>query len=274
MHPVWSHISTDYPQLRPALIPGPESVPLTAADMAAPETIGRAVDAATARYRMKERKAAAAVWWFSLTNSLSLPVATAMVEHYTVPDLDLAAGQLFQRQASDDYWFGFTPGGARSSDEDADYVAAAATMARSFAPIMAAVSAHTGLRPAPMRAIFSDSLTLAAVGAGNQCWDPYRGVAVGQLLYEGLSQVFAAPAPRYRLVTPAGLVEADLEAAARGEDPVDPADPAAEDIPVVGLRRSCCLIYRSETSGPCLSCPHQTPQQRTRQILQHYGMAA
>ena len=110
-----------------------------------------------------------------------------------------------------------------------------------------------------------DAVAGAAVGAGNDAFEPYRGVRIAQALLagmaEGVPEGVRLPQPHFRDFCDGHFQPTDVAAALAGEE---------RDVHTVPQRVSCCMIYRSPAAGMCLSCPKQTPEERDRQLIDSF----
>ena len=207
------------------------------------------------------------LWWYSTCNSWLGPAVASIVVQGRAPKPEWAATTVFSR---DDYWLGFAAGefvdlgaeaGMEPGDpESADAVRAyGAALGRMAEPIVAAMEAGLGVRPAPSWAIVADGLAGAAVAAGNEVMEPWAGALVGSWLVEGLGEVARVPAPRFVDVDagagPEGVAPTDLAAAADGEM-------ADFDVATHLERASCCMIYHCPDADLCVSCPRRSAEER------------
>ncbi len=207
------------------------------------------------------------VWWYSTCNSWLGPAAASIVVQGRAPRPGWDGLTVFRR---DDYWLGYAadrftdlgadaglePGDADTADGVRAYGRAVGEM---LEPVVEAIGAELGVRPAPLWAIAADGLAGAAVAAGNEMMEPWAGALVGTWLVEGLAEVGRVPAPRFVDVEPGagpeGVAPTDLEAAAEGEM-------ADFDVVTHLERTSCCMIYRSPKAGLCVSCPRRPAEER------------
>ncbi|MFD5867418.1 (2Fe-2S)-binding protein [Corynebacterium sp. NPDC060344] len=248
------------------------------------DVLRRRVDAARELYPMPEEageadrngmpgdvRFLAQVWWYSTCNSWLGPAAASIVVQGRAPRPGWDGLTVFER---DDYWLGyaaveFTDLGAGDGLESGDPAAAddvrayGRAIGEMLAPVVDAIGAELGVRPAPLWAIAADALAGAAVAAGNEVMEPWAGALTGTWLVEGLAGCGAAgsavPVPRFVDVEagagPDGVTSTDLDAAAAGE--------AADFDVVTHLERvSCCMIYRSPKAGLCVSCPRRPAAER------------
>ncbi|MCX7538446.1 (2Fe-2S)-binding protein [Corynebacterium sp. P5875] len=269
MDPVFGQLLAEYPRFLTVLEPAEHSRTVTVDELAEPAVIERAVVAAGEIFGFTDARHAGQLWWFSAVNSLVAPAVTMMVEYDRVPDLDVTTGRLFLRDPADrcddpgaGYWVGFTPG-EFAGGSGAAHHAAGEGFARSVRPVVAELSRVAGIRPAPLWAVAADGLAQAAVEAGNGAFDPYLGVRVALRLVSGLAVAVpegaAVPAPRFLDIAGGAVTPTDMDAVAAEEEP--------DEVHTVVKRASCCMIYRSPTSGKCLSCPRQDPADRERKLI-------
>jgi len=207
------------------------------------------------------------LWWYSTCNSWLGPAVASIVVQGRAPKADWAATTVFERDA---YWLGFAadsfvdlgaeaglePGDPDAADDVRAYGRALGEMAE---PIVAAMEAELGVRPAPSWAIVADGLAGAAVAAGNEVMEPWAGALIGSWLVEGLGEVARVPAPRFVDVDagagPEGVAPTDLAAAADGEM-------ADFDVATHLERASCCMIYHCPDADLCVSCPRRSAEER------------
>lgn len=207
------------------------------------------------------------LWWYSTCNSWLGPAVASIVVQGRAPKPEWAATTVFSR---DDYWLGFAAGefvdlGAEAGLEPGDPGAAdavrayGAALGRMAAPIVAAMEAELGVRPAPSWAIVADGMAGAAVAAGNEVMEPWAGALIGSWLVEGLGEVARVPVPRFVDVEPGAGSDAvaptNLDAAADGEM-------ADFDVATHLERASCCMIYHCPDADLCVSCPRRPAEER------------
>ncbi|MBI9000152.1 (2Fe-2S)-binding protein [Corynebacterium sp. CCM 9185] len=269
MDPVFGQLLAEYPRFLTALEPAEHSRTMTVTDLAEPAVIERAVAAAAEIFGIDDPRHAGQLWWFSAVNSLVSPAVTMMVEYDRVPDLDLATGRVFLRDPVDrcddpgaGYWIGFTPEVFSTGSEET-HRRAGEGFSRSVGPVVSVLSRVAGIKPAPLWAVAADGLAQAAVEAGNEAFDPYLGVRVASRLVSGLAAATPAgvvvPAPRFFDIVDGTVTPTDMDAVSAEEEP--------DEVHTVVKRASCCMVYRSPSSGKCLSCPRQDPAERERKLI-------
>lgn len=259
MHSVFQLVLAEYPRFRTAVLPSDGAEQLSVAALATPERMSKAIAASERLFPMGDARWAGQVWWFSWNNSVVAPAVTAMVEFYKVPSLDLARGVLHAQPG--DYWYSYSTDIVAA---DGQWRAAGADYAASVRPIIHALAAAAGLKPAPLWAVTADALVAAAVGAGNEAFDPYRGVRIACELSAGLAagaEGVTIPTPRFQDIRGGTIGPTDMAAVRAGEEP--------DDVHTVARRASCCMIFHSPGSGKCLSCPKQNPAVREAALIAH-----
>ncbi|MDO5076523.1 (2Fe-2S)-binding protein [Corynebacterium sp.] len=261
MHSVFAQVLAEYPRFRTAVTPEPGAVAVTVSELATPERLAAAIAACERLFALGDARWAGQLWWFSFNNSMVAPAVTAMVDCYRVPSLDLSAGALHVQPG--DYWYSFSTDIVAA---DGAWREAGAEYAASITPLIDALTTAAGVKPAPLWAVAADALVGAAVAAGNEAFDPYRGVHIACELSEGFAAGASAaassgakaptiPKPRFEDVRDGVMVPTDVAAARAGEEPDG-------EVHTVARRASCCMIYRSPVAEMCVSCPKQDPAER------------
>lgn len=215
----WNRVVAQYPLFADTLVPGPGARPITLDELSSTETVTGAVAAGQDLFTIEQPKHAGQLWFYTLCNAMVAPSVYAMVEFETVPSLDLSRGKL---HAVDDYWFGF------STDrflDPGDYQTAGQEYGESVGRVVDKLCEVADLRPAPLWAVASDCLAIAAVQAGDEAFEEELGREVATALIHGLSRTASVPAPRF-------TAEGKLK------------------------RATCCMIYHSPKADMCTSCPH------------------
>lgn len=195
--------------------------------------LAKFLDASREDWRTVDDRIAATLWWFTTSSILCAPLVASAVITGTVPDAALARTRLH------------LDGRGRIAGAHVDTAVdglpqAAESFRNSLVTVIFGVCAVTGMRPAPLWAIATDSLANRALRAGR---------VIGR---ERSAETFA--------VTLAGLIGRPF--------PV----PRFVDVqPVEGKRMrfvrraSCCLIYQLGHQM-CESCPRQSPKLRQRRL--------
>ena len=266
--PVWNHIVAEHPRFSTAVFPTKNSRRISVEELASVEVLDRAIAASDELFPMGVPKHQAQVWWFSLNNTLLGPALTAMVECHVTPSLDVARGAMFIQNPGTEhgqgYWMSFFTD-VFTDDSEAAWRAAGADYARSIAPVLQALAEVAGASTRALWAVSVDAVAGAAVGAGNDAFEPYRGVRIAQALLagmaEGVPEGVRLPQPHFRDFCDGHFQPTDVAAALAGEE---------RDVHTVPQRVSCCMIYRSPAAGMCLSCPKQTPEERDRQLIDSF----
>ncbi|MEJ6014222.1 (2Fe-2S)-binding protein [Corynebacterium sp. H127] len=237
----WSALVAEYPRFEQFVFG--EGQPVTGT-----EWVAESVRAGADQFRMPSEKSLAQLWLYSFCNAVVTPAVFLMVEFEELPSLDFASGSL----SANGFWGSFSTASLASSQEESG-----ASLARSIAPLIDALSAEFGVRPAPLWAIVADGLRQSALEAGNASFDPAAGVRVAAALSTG----FAAAAPGE---VPAVEYQAIVDGAFL---PVESAEDVTDEMYVLARRTSCCMVYRSPGSGLCTSCPKQDATTRDRALM-------
>lgn len=196
----------------------------------------------------------AQLWWWSTANVIIGASVAAVLMQGRGPSWEPENWQGFSR---DDFWVGFFASefidvDCDSAEEVEEY---GEHMGRFLQPILELVAGTRHVRPAPLWAVLSDSIANAAIAAGNELMEPYRGCALGYHLVKGLNKVHHAPLPRFIVVADGEPVEWNPEVEDAAE--VDDFDASANL-----LRASCCMIYQSPDIDLCVSCPKRPRDER------------
>lgn len=215
---VWAQLLAQYPRFADTLVPRAGSQTISVDDLAAPDTVRAAIAAGQRIFQLQEQKHAGQLWFYTLCNALVAPSVTVMIEFDEVPSLDVHEGELHR---VDDFWFGFSTPARR---EFGDYRGDGEAFGASISGVIDTLCAVTDLRPAPLWAVASDCLAMAAIQAGEEAFEEELAVTVATELVDGLRTHHTTPNVRF--------------------------DDAGR------LRRaSCCMIFHSPNAGMCLSCP-------------------
>lgn len=227
--------------------------PVSVAELSGAVELGGAVEQAIkqakALFRLDDDRHAAQLWFYSLLGSVTAPAVTAMVCSEEIINLGLDSGVLFNRDEGQGYWFGFRPEATVSS-----YHAAGKNLGLSITPIIAALCAATGMRPAPLWAVAADGVIQPAMAAGNDEYETNKAVQIARELHAGLQQATSVKLPPLR-------VEQIVDGA------VLPINDEEEPEFLIAHRSSCCMIYHSPDAGVCTSCPHQPKEQRLALLI-------
>lgn len=196
--------------------------------------LAKFLDASRQDWRTVDDRVAATLWWFTTSSILCAPLVTTAMITGTIPDAVLARTRLH------------LDGRGRIAGAHVDAAVnglpqAAESLRKSLVTVISGVCAVTGMRPAPLWAIATDSLANRALRVGR---------AIGS---ERSAEIFA--------VTLAGLIGRPFPVP-RFED-VQP----AEGKRVRFVRRaSCCLICQLGHQM-CESCPRQSPELRQQRLV-------
>ncbi|MDO4686006.1 MAG: (2Fe-2S)-binding protein [Corynebacterium sp.] len=260
MHSVFQLVISEYPRFATAVLPQNGAVALSVTELAEEQRLRKALNACETLFPLSNDRWAGQLWWFSWNNAVVAPAVTAMVEFYKTPSLQLDRGVLHSQPG--DYWYSFSTDIVTG---DGDWFQAARDYATSITPLIDALSATAGVKPAPLWAVAADALVAAAVSAGNESFDPYRGVRIACELSNGLSEGAVGvtiPEPRFEDIRDGTITATDMQAVAAGEEPMD--------VHTVARRASCCMIFHSPGCGKCLSCPKQKPEERKAKLIAHF----
>lgn len=175
------------------------------------------------------------IWWYSVSAVLVTPALDPLVGTGQARDPALEALTLE-----------VIPDGrvldARSSRPlGSDVGVIGKALAASLDAGIAAVSAASGAGRRSLCAIATDSIANVLLWAGKAAGDPARGVALAGPVVEAVGDHL--PRPRFVEV---------------GSTPVV-------------RRASCCLIYRTGGADKCVSCPRQTPAERSHRLRLAFG---
>ena len=109
-----------------------------------------------------------------------------------------------------------------TDDSEAAWRAAGADYARSIAPVIQALAEVAGASTRALWAVSVDAVAGAAVGAGNDAFEPYRGVRIAQALLagmaEGVPEGVRLPQPHFRDFCDGQFQPTDVAAALAGEE--------------------------------------------------------
>ncbi|WJZ02308.1 (2Fe-2S)-binding protein [Corynebacterium freiburgense] len=260
MHSVFQLVVAEYPRFSAAVMPQAGAVEVSVAELAKDHRIHNALVACEKMFPLSNPRWAGQLWWFSWNNSIVAPAITAMVEFYKTPSLDLSQGQLHIQPG--DYWCSFS---TDIVSGDGGWQEAGQQYAHSIAPLIDALVSNAGIKPAPLWAVAADALVSAAVHAGNDAFDPYRGVKIACELSKGLSHGapgVTIPQPRFQDICNGQIAPTNMDAVYAGEEP--------SDVHTVARRASCCMIFHSPGCGMCLSCPKQQPAVREAALIAHF----
>lgn len=217
---VWNRLLVRYPRFADTLVCGPHAEVITLEQLANPGLLREAIVKGQEIFGIEQQKHAGQLWFHSLCTAVVGPAVTAMVEFDVTPSLDLRRGQL---HSIDGYWFGFRP---QELLVDATLQASGTQFGESIRPVIDALCLATDLRPAPLWAVASDALGIAASGAGVEAFEEERAREVAEGLIEGMTNVYAVPSPRFN------------------EDDYF-------------HRAGCCMIFHSPRADFCTSCPQK-----------------
>lgn len=214
---IWKRLLVQYPRFADTLTAGQ---PITLEELATREVILEAVAKGQEIFGIEQPKHAAQLWFHSLCTAIVGPAVTAMVEFDVIPSLDIRRGQLHN---IDGYWFGFRP---EEMLVDASLHLSGTQFGDSIRVVIDALCAATDLRPAPLWAVASDALGIAASGAGVEAFEEEHAREVAEALIEGMNSVNSVPSPRFN-----------------DDD--------------YFIRAGCCMIFHSPRADFCTSCPQK-----------------
>ncbi|MDT2009658.1 hypothetical protein FXW78_48205 [Rhodococcus opacus] len=215
----------------------PGAVTFPADRMTDPGWLADRVADTARRWGSNDPRVNGTLWWYSASSTLTgIPIATALVTGFAARPR-LRDATVFLRE--DGYLGGLI---ASSALPVAGGLSAlAAEMAAALTPIVDALAVASGVRPAAMWAIATDSIANRALDAGAACGDRARGSDFARELVDALHRVGAVlPDPRF--------VDVQAGAVCRR----------------FTHRASCCLIYETPGSGKCVSCPRRPAEDRLR----------
>ena len=212
---IWNRLLAQHPRFADTLT---LSQPITLDELATTEVISVAVAKSQEIFGIEQPKHAAQLWFHSLCTANVGPAVTAMVEFDVIPSLDIRRGQLHN---IDGFWFGFRP---QEMLFDASLHLSGLHFGESIRVVIDALCAATDLRAAPLWAVASDVLGIAASGAGVEASEEGRAREVAKALMVGMNSVYAVPSPRFN-----------------DDD--------------YFIRAGCCMIFHSPRADFCTSCP-------------------
>lgn len=222
--------------------------------MSVAELIGAvpaAITQSKALFHLDNDRHAAQLWFYSLLGSVTAPAVTAMVCSEEIINLGLDSGVLFNRDEGQGYWFGFRP-----EQTAASYRAAGKDLGLSIMPIITALCAATGMRPAPLWAVAADGIVQPAMAAGNEEYETDKAVQIARQLHAGVQQATSVKLPALKVEQ---IVDGAVLPINAGEEPEF----------LIAHRSSCCMIYHSPDADVCTSCPHQPKEQRLASLIAH-----
>ncbi|KAA9270016.1 (2Fe-2S)-binding protein [Corynebacterium amycolatum] len=196
----------------------------------------------------------AQLWWWSMCGALVGPSLACVLVSDRVPVWQWSSWFTFLR---DDYWVGFQAQQFESiSAEDADELKDSGEALAHFLEPLAQVVGEVGeIKPAPLWAVAADAVANAAISAGNELMEPWRGALIGKHVVEGIQRVHRVPLPRF-VDSCGGEVRPWDEAAAESGEESD------FDVVTHLERATCCMIYHSPDADLCVSCPKRSREER------------
>lgn len=242
------HLSAQYYHFSPCIDPNGRK-PMSIAELSG--AVEQAIKQAKALFRLDDDRYGAQLWFYSLLGSVTAPVVTAMVCGEEIINLGLDSGVLFNRDEGQGYWFGFRPEEIVSS-----YQESGKNLGLSITPIITALCALTGMRPAPLWAVATDGIIQPAMAAGNEEYETGKAIDIAHELHAGLQQATSVKLPTLRVEQ---IVNGAVLPISDGEEPEF----------LIAHRSSCCMIYHSPDAGVCTSCPHQPKEQRLARLIAH-----
>lgn len=215
----WASLVADSPRFEQYVFGGTE--------VSGTDWVADSVRAGAEQFQLPDKQLAQ-LWWYSFGNGVIAPAVHLMVGFDCIPSLDLSAGRL----AVSGFWTGF------STDVTATSAAeSSAALVESAAPLIDALCTNFGLRPAPLWALLTDALRQSALEAGNEHFEPARGVKLATELTSNLKPLV----PFY------AVEDGEVTEVGSGNE--------SDDMFVYAPRTSCCMVYRSPGSGYCTLCP-------------------
>lgn len=222
------------------------------------DAVAAGIDAGRSLFPMpdvvKDDRFQAQLWWWSMCGAVVGPSLAAVLAYGRGPVWDWSQWTAFRR---DNYWVGFQSHQFRDIDsDDAEALRAfGEELAAFLTPLADAVSTVGSIKVASLWAVASDAVANAAVAAGNELMEPWRGALLGKYVVEGLAKVHKVPTPRFVDSCNGEVGPWDEEAAEAGEKP---------DFDVVTHleRATCCMILHSPNADLCVSCPKRSREER------------
>lgn len=252
--PEYSHLLAEFPRFSADVIPraGAKEWHLTE------DAVRAGIDAGRKLFPMPDAaddtRFQAQLWWWSMCGALVGPSLASILISDSAPVWQWSSWRAFLR---DDYWVGFQA--LQFEDLDAESPnevrGCGERLAQFLAPLADAVSSVGGIKSAPLWAVAADAVANAAVAAGNELMEPWRGALVGKHAVEGIGRVHKVPTPRFVDTTAGEVLPWDESAAESGAEP---------DLDVVTHleRATCCMILHSPVAELCVSCPKRRREER------------
>lgn len=236
----YSRIIAEIPWLASSILEGPGQ-PM-------PDDIGALVRQGRRLFSMPEGsdKFHAQLWWYSMMGALARPAVAGILVDGRAPE---PTWSFYDVEVRDNYWLAFR---SHRFVEVTDISAYGEEMAKQVEGIVGKLCSEFSLRPAPLWAVFADELAGAAVSAGNELMEPWRGVSVGLRLTDSLPDV---PTPRFVDITDRTVTPTETSLALDGEEP-------DWDVRAGLVRSSCCMILHSSVAEACSSCPKRSKEER------------
>lgn len=252
--PEYSHMMSEFPRFSADLIPhdgAREWKPST-------DAVNEGIIAGRKLFPMPEverdTRFQAQLWWWSMCGVLVGPSLACILVTDRGPVWQWDKWNAFSR---DDYWVGFQAQEfVDVAADDADHVRdCGEALANFLAPLADAVAEVGDIKPAPLWAVAADAVANAAIAAGNELMEPWRGALLGTWMVEGMQRVHKVPLPRYVDACDGEVRPWDEDAAAAGEEP-------DFDLVTHLERATCCMILHSPVADLCVSCPKRSREER------------
>ncbi|MBP3088978.1 (2Fe-2S)-binding protein [Corynebacterium sp. sy017] len=250
----------DYPRFSPCLVVSESSQIISAQQLLSSEALADIATACADIFHLEQLKHQLHLWLYTFLNDVLSPALYVMIRSETIPAIDFSddahsAALLFRRDAQG-FWFGLRP-----QAQARDYEDMGMGIARSFAPIIAKICEHSGMRPAPLWALVADAVVQSSIASANEELETAKALRAIPQILAGIQRHSAWPLPTPRF---AELIDDTIVELAETHDVA-----AAPDV-LVAHRSSCCMIYHSPEIAKCVSCPHQEKQQRYARIIAAY----
>ncbi|WP_297452537.1 (2Fe-2S)-binding protein [uncultured Corynebacterium sp.] len=250
----YSQLLADFPRFSADVMPhdGAAEWQLSA------ESVTDAIEAGRKLFPMPEvehdTRFQAQLWWWSMCGALVGPSLACMLVSDRVPVWQWSSWFAFLR---DDYWVGFQAQQFEDiSAEDPDELRECGEgLARFLEPLAQVVGEVGEIKPAPLWAVAADAVANAAIAAGNELMEPWRGALIGKHVVEGMQGIHKVPLPRFVDSCDGEVRPWDEVAAESQEEP---------DFGVVTHleRATCCMIFHCPGADLCVSCPKRSREER------------
>ncbi|HEX2074174.1 MAG TPA: (2Fe-2S)-binding protein [Geodermatophilus sp.] len=212
------------------LLAPPSATVLPATLLADPAWTAERVADLGRRYRSRDRRVAATVWWYSVSAVLLTPALAG-----------LATGRPLSARLADTSLYALAGGTLVAATSSAPGGAVADELRATLGAVIGAVAEAGGMRERPLWAIATDSLANRLLALGRALGDVPAVTALAGPLAAAVGPPL--PAPRYVDVHPDGV-------------------PGSRPAVRFTRRVSCCLLYRLPPEPMCTSCPRRDPAER------------